>query len=649
MISVKLLNGNIISRDADFSKYIETVSEPWVIKWFVVSATKVGIGMARVPVSRSNGEKLFVLVISDSETSISGDGDVYINIPQEIIDNWEIANEDWTGIATIEVGTMPSKNALKLATISNGAVTDERNILKKVSDLEPLISDLDERTSTLEEEIGEILDKWAIDHLEESWMVWEKYTLSDTLFHQLEPISSNCTLEQNVADVSANTEIHIQRIASWTESNQLNLKLKKVWAPTQNLIVEVRRGVKVDVSSNEAYWYWDEVITSSEIAYGNITTDFAEYTVTFPESFWANQWDLLDIVLYQNWKIVNDINYYVIACDSTQYSEAFSYVAVNGTTRVRSKLMPYCSSVGFAQSLLCKVEVLMEVYSNDVEISTNRTTFNSLRSFTDTDYKPPYTISFLAKTLTSRPTSPNNAIRLYDIQKWDWITYDIKHTDYRLYTCNNFHPEINNIDIQGRAYSSSDKTFIKDVHIYRKISNQWKKILYQYSWIMVSWTYSFTSNVTWTITFRYDVSRGSEWSQYAPQITIKKNGTQVYQLNWDGNTWPKMFELEVNTGDVIDMITERSQEPASQAIIRQIKNMTVITSWMEIELRPSRIYEIWVVWVWTTFWTINWVFKWWQFIGTDTAATTWTITLWNAVWFLEVNYMWEIYKVPYYK
>ena len=355
MISVKLLNGNIISRDADFSKYIETVSEPWVIKWLVVSATKVGIGKARVPVSRSNGESLYVLVISDSETSISGDGDVYINIPQEIIDNWEIANEDWTGIATIEVGTMPSKNALKLATISNGVVTDERNMLKKVSDLEPLISALDERTTTLEEEVGEILDKWAIDHLEESWLVWEKYTLSDTLFMQQSPLSSNCTLEANVWDVDANKQIHIQRMWSWTESNQIQLKLKKVWEPTQNLIVEIRRGVKVDVSSNEAYWYWDEVITSSEIAYGNITTDFAEYTVTFPESFWATQGELLNIVVRQNNDIVNSTNYYVIACDSTQYSEAYSYVAVNGTTRARSKLMPYCSSSGFAQSLLCKV------------------------------------------------------------------------------------------------------------------------------------------------------------------------------------------------------------------------------------------------------------------------------------------------------
>lgn len=419
MISAKLLNGNIISRDADFSKYIETVSEPWVIKWFVVSATKVGIGKARVPVSRSNGESLYVLVISDSETSISGNGDVYINIPQEIIDNWEIANEDWTGIATIEVGTMPSKNALKLATISNGAVTDERNILKKVSDLEPLISALDERTTTLEEEVGEILDKWAIDHLEESWIVWEKYTLSDTLFMQQSPLSSNCTLEANVWDVDANKQIHIQRMWSWTESNQIQLKLKKVWAPTQNLIVEVRRGVKVDVSSNEAYWYWDEVITSSEIAYGNITTDFAEYTVTFPESFWTTQGELLNIVVRQNSDIVNSTNYYVIACDSTQYSEAYSYVSVNGTTRARSKLMPYCSSSGFAQSLLCKV--------NNTAITRTQNIWTFPKTTTDKITIIKHTASNIIRVFPwNIPyTFTSGSSSYYDYLKWNYWINDV--------------------------------------------------------------------------------------------------------------------------------------------------------------------------------------------------------------------------------
>jgi len=43
-----------------------------------------------------------------------------------------LANEDGTGIATINVGTMPNTNALLLATITNGVVSDQRNMIQKV-------------------------------------------------------------------------------------------------------------------------------------------------------------------------------------------------------------------------------------------------------------------------------------------------------------------------------------------------------------------------------------------------------------------------------------------------------------------------------------------------------------------------------------
>jgi len=50
-IRTALLNWNVINRDADFSKYIETVSEAWVIEWLAVSSSSVAIGKARVPVA----------------------------------------------------------------------------------------------------------------------------------------------------------------------------------------------------------------------------------------------------------------------------------------------------------------------------------------------------------------------------------------------------------------------------------------------------------------------------------------------------------------------------------------------------------------------------------------------------------------------
>lgn len=352
-IRTALLNWNNISRDTDFSKYIESVSEPWVIEWLEVSATKVWIWKAFVPCLRTNGETIYALVYISSEVSISGNGDVFIEVSQTYIDDWELANEDWTGIATIQVWTMPSKNALKLATISSWTVTDARNMIPKVWELNTQIVSIFDELADLDERVEALEEAGAIDHLEESGLVGELYTLNDTLFKQYTPALVDSTLDCNVSDVADNTEIHIQRIASGVASNQLKLKVKMVGESTQNLKVEVRKWVQVTVTEwVEAYWYWNQVVASGSIPYSEISTDYAEKTITLDNEFWWTKGELLDVVVYMD--TVNSTNYYCVACDSTQYSEWFSYVSVNGSTRTRSKLMPYCLSDGFAQSLLVK-------------------------------------------------------------------------------------------------------------------------------------------------------------------------------------------------------------------------------------------------------------------------------------------------------
>jgi hypothetical protein len=55
---------------------------------------------------------------------------------------------------------------------------------------------------------------------------------------------------------------------------------------------------------------------------------------------------LLDIVIYQANHIVNASNYYVIACDSTQQSDAFQYLKIANDleTVKQSGEIPYCVS-----------------------------------------------------------------------------------------------------------------------------------------------------------------------------------------------------------------------------------------------------------------------------------------------------------------
>jgi hypothetical protein len=86
-VRTALLTSKNINLDTDFSKYIETVSEPGVITGFAVTSSSVATGQARVPCERTNGETIYAFVQNFNSVSISGDGYVIISIPQNIIDN----------------------------------------------------------------------------------------------------------------------------------------------------------------------------------------------------------------------------------------------------------------------------------------------------------------------------------------------------------------------------------------------------------------------------------------------------------------------------------------------------------------------------------------------------------------------------------
>ena len=382
-VRTALLTSRNINLDTDFSKYIETVSEPGVITGFAVTASAVATGQAWVPCERTNGETIYAFVQNFNSVAISGDGYVIISIPQNIIDNWG-GNEDGTGIATIEVvNELPAKNYLQLATISSGTVTDTRNMIPTVWELKTDINSLFADVADLDERVDKLEAADAIDHLEERALVWENYALTDTLFKQITPKLADSTVEANVWDVAANTEVHIQRLGSGTASNTLKLKVKKTGSPS-DIYVEVRKGIKVDVSESEAYWYGDSsnIIATGTLTASTVTTSWQELEFTLDNEFGGTEGELLDIVVYQgSTATVNASNYYVIACDSTQRSEWFSYVSVNWSTRSRSKLMPYCISDGFAQFMLAKVDsgtvsafsLLWENFLSSVTASSNST------------------------------------------------------------------------------------------------------------------------------------------------------------------------------------------------------------------------------------------------------------------------------------
>lgn len=357
MQRIGVLNGNNITYDHDLAGLVRGLTDWGVIQGGEISENKVQPVQAVIACQRSNGQKLMLYFESDEQVSIpsSGTFKIYIEVNQAKIDNGTGNAENWTWIAEIKTWpTLPSQNFLLLASVAENVVKDERNLIPKIQSVAQKTSTLEEKMTTAEGQITQLVEAGTPSYLWITGVVGEKYTMEDTLFLQKTPTFIDSAIAINVGDIDKNKEIHIQRIGSWTASNQLKLKLKKFWAPTTSVVVEVRKWVKVDVSDKEAYRYGGEVVASTTIAYTEFTTDWKEFTLTLNNQFGGTKGELLDIVVYQQGGIVNSTNYYQIACDSTQYSEAFSYVSVNWSSKVIEKLMPYCVSDGVVGEFLAK-------------------------------------------------------------------------------------------------------------------------------------------------------------------------------------------------------------------------------------------------------------------------------------------------------
>ncbi len=210
---------------------------------------------------------------------------------------------------------------------------------------------------TLTTRLNHIETDWIVTpYLSQTLCIWETYTASDKLFLHHSPIESDCwDIAYAIWDNAVRTQVHIQRIASWKASNQLKLMVRNIWSPTTRLICKIQRWVRTTVATNETWRYWDwTTIATAEITYSTFSKAWQVVTFTFDHNFWETRWELLDVVVAQQDDIVNASNYYEIACDKTQYWEAYRLIQVNWTTRTYTKFMPYCDSLAFEWSVVWK-------------------------------------------------------------------------------------------------------------------------------------------------------------------------------------------------------------------------------------------------------------------------------------------------------
>lgn len=135
-------------------------------------------------------------------------------------------------------------------------------------------------------------------------------------------------------------------------------------------------------------------------------------------------------------------------------------------------------------------------------------------------------------------------------------------------------------------------------------------------------------------------------SNYRTQISIYKNWTEIYtKYTTNQNYWMTHYR-DVEAGDIISRKVYTTV--SGKGSPNNITDVTITYFWKPIQLAPTVVKDIWIIWVWTSFWEVNNEFKGWQFIWETTDVVTGSKALWNAVGYLVVNYNWNALKIPYY-
>ena len=314
MLRASLINGNWLNLDADLSKHIETLTDPGVIEGFLVENNNtLKPGKAWVKAIRSNGETIFVYVELKSDFSFSlTSGKLWIELSQEAIDNWLLNAEDGTGIASIKTWpSVPSQNFLLLASAAGGVVKDERNLIPKVGQIAQRTTTLESKLQTQEEKVGKLEEAGTPDHLWIKAIVAEAFKENDEAYEYHLPLASEVVSDCPIWKTNLTKEIHIPRVSTGVSFNTLDLYLKKVGEPSQNLEVEIRKAKKVSSLGLE-FVVGNEVLATGSVRYSEITTAYQMKTITLSKEVSVVKDEFIIIVLKQQGGTVNWSNYFCI-------------------------------------------------------------------------------------------------------------------------------------------------------------------------------------------------------------------------------------------------------------------------------------------------------------------------------------------------
>lgn len=205
------------------------------------------------------------------------------------------------------------ENYLKLYEISSGEVVDHRKEIGL-----PALDSISQRTTTLEEKVSQAEEKvekleeaGTPDHLWIKAIVAEAFKENDEAYEYHLPLISEVASDCQIWKTNQTKEIHIPRVSTGVSFNTLELYLKKVGEPSQNLEVEIRKAKKVSSLGLE-FVVGNEVLATGSLRYSEITTAYQMKTVTLSKEVTVAKDEFIIIVLKQQGGTINGSNYFCI-------------------------------------------------------------------------------------------------------------------------------------------------------------------------------------------------------------------------------------------------------------------------------------------------------------------------------------------------
>ena len=308
------LNWENITYDHDISGLVRGLTDWGVIEGGTVVGNKLQPVQAIVPLVRSNGQKILAFFESDEVIDLptTGDYKVYIEVDQSKIDFGGNNAEDGTGIASIKTWpSVPSQNFLLLASVTAGQVKDERNLIPKVGQIAQRTTTLESKVEAQEQKVGKLEEAGTPDHLWIKAIVAEAFKENDEAYEYHLPLASEVVSDCPIWKTNLTKEIHIPRVSTGVSFNTLDLYLKKVGEPSQNLEVEIRKAKKVSSLGLE-FVVGNEVLATGSVRYSEITTAYQMKTITLSKEVSVVKDEFIIIVLKQQGGTVNGSNYFCI-------------------------------------------------------------------------------------------------------------------------------------------------------------------------------------------------------------------------------------------------------------------------------------------------------------------------------------------------